>query len=177
MTQASILKSERAISLMKVAGGVLAIAASAQISIPMKPVPITFHTMVLMIIGLTYNPKLSMSTIATYLGLGALGAPVFTSFNAGLPYMMGPTGGYLAGFLFMSAFVPHFRKAYGDSMVATFINCIVAHLIMYILGVLWLGTIIGLEKAFYSGFVVFIPSGLAKMAILTGIVGYIRRAP
>ena len=76
----------------------------------------------------------------------------------------------------MYAFAPYFRLKFGDNTIATFINCLISHVIMYSLGILWLGTIIGFEKAFYSGFVVFIPSGIAKIMILAGTLGYLRKS-
>lgn len=175
MTQAAILRSEKAINIMKVMGGVLAISAAAQMSIPIKPVPITFQSIAIMIIGLTYAPRLAMSTMATYLALAALGVPVLSNFNAGLPYMMGPTGGYFAGFLAAASIMPYFQKYYGSGTISTLCNCLLGNLIIYALGIAWLSQLTGFEKAFYSGFVVFIPTGIAKIVLLTGIMHYIRK--
>lgn len=174
-TQIATFKSEQAINIMKVVGGVLAIAASSQMSIPMKPVPITFQTMVAMIIGLTYSPKLVMSTMATYLSMGAIGLPVFSNLNGGLPYLMGATGGYLVALFVSPAFMAYFQQYFGSNTIKTLCNCLLGSLIIYALGITWLSQFIGLEKAFYSGFVVFIPTGIAKIVLLTVIMRFIKK--
>jgi biotin transport system substrate-specific component len=177
MTQAGVIKSTRALSIMQCVAGVIAMGVAAQISIPMQPVPITFHTVIVMIIGLTYTPALARNTMAAYIATGALGAPVFTNFSSGIPYMMGPTFGYLVGFLAAASIMPYFQKRYGAGTLSTLCNCLLGHTAIYLLGVAWLGQIIGYEKAIYSGFIVFIPGGIAKIFVLVGMMKYIRRGP
>ena len=175
MIEAQVLKSARTLNIIKVLGGACAMAAAAQISIPIKPVVITFHTLIVMIIGLTYAPALARNAMATYLLAGAAGLPLFFGFNGGLPYIMGPTGGYLAGFFAAACVMPYFQQRYGNGTISTACNCLLGSVIIYALGIAWLGQIIGYEKAFYSGFVVFIPTGIAKILLLVGIMRYIRR--
>lgn len=176
MTRQTIeLRSEKSINFIKVAGGALAIAAAAQMSIPMNPVPITFQTIAIMIIGLTYEPRLAMNTMVTYLVAGAAGLPVFSHFSGGLPYMMGPTGGYLVGFFVTPIIMAYFQQSRESSAISTLCNCMLGSLVIYALGVIWLSHFIGFEKAFYSGFVIFIPTGIAKIAALTGIMRFIRK--
>jgi len=176
MTQVAILKSERTVDIIKIFGGVLVMSIAAQVAIPLKPVPIILHTMVLMVIGLTYTPKLAMSTMAAYLLTGAIGIPVFSNFNAGLPYMIGPTGGYLAGFLIAPTIMAYCRQRYPSGTISAICICLLGNLLLYTLGVAWLSYLIGFEKAFYSGFVVFIPSGIAKIAVLVVIMRYLKIA-
>jgi biotin transport system substrate-specific component len=84
-------------SLLQIIFGVLALAASSQLSIPLKPVPITFLTMIVSLIGLIYKPYLAFATVGIYLILGICGLPVFSKYNYGIEYVMGTTGGYLIG--------------------------------------------------------------------------------
>ncbi len=175
MTQTAVLKSERTISIIKVVAGALAMAASAQVAIPLNPVPITFHTVVVMIIGLTYRSDLARYAMSTYILAGAMGVPVFTNFSSGIPYMMGPTGGYLLGFWLAACAMPYFRQVYGSSWLANTTNCIIGHLLIYFFGVAWLSTIIGFDMAFTKGFLIYIPTGIAKIAILVTIMRYIKR--
>lgn len=80
-------------------GGSLFIALAAQIAVPMVPVPMTLQTLAVLIVGLTYGARLGASTLLLYLVEGAAGLPVFANGASGLPYMLGPTGGFLAGFV------------------------------------------------------------------------------
>ncbi|MGL4859067.1 MAG: biotin transporter BioY, partial [Enterobacteriaceae bacterium] len=79
--------------------GVLLLFVMSQISIPLQPVPVTLQTVAVMLIGLTWQRAAAIKTVSVYLLLGAMGMPLFADFSAGYGVFMGPTGGYLAGFL------------------------------------------------------------------------------
>lgn len=168
--QQAIQQNTATISILKVVFGALALWAGAEISIPIKPVPITLHTLVVMIIGLIYTPKLAISTISTYVMAGALGVPVFNNFQSGLPYMMGPTGGYILGLWLCCSLMPYLKN---DTAIRMFVSCLLGQALIYIPGVLWLSSFVGLEAAVYKGFWVYIPSGLIKMAILVSAMHYL----
>jgi len=87
--------------LMVLAGSVF-IAIAAQISVPMFPVPMTLQTLAILMDGMTMGARLGAATLIVYLAEGAMGLPVFANGAAGLPYMMGPTGGFLIGFVMMA---------------------------------------------------------------------------
>ena len=74
--------------------GSLLLATSAQFKIPLSPVPVTGQTLAVLLIGMTYGPRLGGITVAAYLLEGALGLPVFAGGAAGAAVLMGPTGGY-----------------------------------------------------------------------------------
>ena len=157
----------------KVFLGVVAMAAMSNISIPLQPVPITFSTVMIMAIGLTYSRGEAVSTIGSWLALGAMGVPVFTnSFSSGIPYMMGPTGGYLLGFLIAVYAMAYIREKFELSMVY---NCMLGHMLIYIPGVLWLSTLIGMEAAIYKGFIVYIPTGTMKIVALVALMKVVKR--
>ena len=79
--------------------GSLLLAVSAQFKIPLYPVPVTGQTLLVLLIGMTYGPRLGGITMAAYLFEGAIGLPVFAGGAAGMAVLFGPTGGYLFGFL------------------------------------------------------------------------------
>jgi len=82
--------------------GSIALTISAKISIPAVPVPFTLQTLVVLLLGFAYGPTLAGATVGLYLLQGAFGLPVFQGTpekGLGMVYMMGPTGGYLLGFL------------------------------------------------------------------------------
>ena len=84
-------------------GGALALALSAKVQVPFTPVPMTLQTLVVLALGAAYGARLATATIALYLLEGLLGLPVFAGALAGPAYMVGPTGGFLAGFLLAAA--------------------------------------------------------------------------
>ena len=80
-------------------GGALALLLSAKTQVPFYPVPMTLQTLVLLALSAAYGARLAGATLALYLAEGLAGLPVFAGATAGPAYMMGPTGGYLAGYL------------------------------------------------------------------------------
>src|SRR3954453_13846974 len=80
--------------------GSMVLALSAKIQIPFWPVPMTMQSVVVLMLGMAYGSRLALGTLLLYLADGAAGLPVFAGTNAGFAYMIGPTGGYLIGFLF-----------------------------------------------------------------------------
>jgi len=79
--------------------GIFLIFLTSQISIPLEPVPITLQTFGVMLVGLTFPQTAAIKAVSGYLALGALGLPIFASFSGGYHCLLGPTGGYLFGFL------------------------------------------------------------------------------
>jgi Uncharacterized conserved protein len=89
-------------SFMIVMAGSILLAISAKIKIPFYPVPMTMQTFVVLIMGMAFGWKIGVATVSLYLFEGILGLPVFAGTpekGIGLTYMMGPTAGYLVGFL------------------------------------------------------------------------------
>src|SRR4051794_39821492 len=80
-------------------GGSLALAASAQILVPIQPVPMTLQSLVVLLIGAAYGWRLGAATVLLYLAEGLCGMPVFAGFRAGPAVLIGPTGGFLLGFV------------------------------------------------------------------------------
>ena len=122
--------------------GVAAMWISAKVQLGTVPVPITLQVLVTMVIGAAYGPVLGMATIAAYLGLGAEGLPVFAGTpekGIGMAYMMGPTGGYLLGFLLAAGTVGALARAGWDRSVASMAGAMAIGLVvMYVPGVVWL---------------------------------------
>lgn len=156
-------KSSSTVILIAVA--VAALAISAQIKIPFYPVPVTMQTLVVLLVGMSYGLRLGAASLASYLVLGAMGAPVFAS-GAGLAYMVGPTGGYLAGF-FVSAVIMGMLAERGWSQRVFLVAgaMIIGHATIYLMGAGWLSTFIGFEKAVAAGVLPFLYGDLLKLVI------------
>jgi biotin transport system substrate-specific component len=157
--------------------GVGVLAAAAHISIPFWPVPMTMQSGTVLLLGAAYGSGLAEATLLAYLAAGALGLPVFAA-GAGLAYLAGPTAGYLLGFLAAASFMGlcasrgWMRGVIGT--VAAFLGGIV---IIYALGLAWLGVLMGTHKAVALGLVPFLPAEATKvtMAILLFRAGHMIR--
>ena len=157
---------------IKVFLGVVAMAAMSNISIPVHPVSITFGTIMIMAIGLTYTKGEAVATIGSYLIVGAMGAPVFMNFGSTAAHMMGPSGGYLLGYLLAVYAMAYMKEKFAISMIY---NCMLGHMLIYIPGVLWLSTFVGIEAAIYKGFIIYIPTGIVKIGVLVGLMKVMKK--
>ena len=149
--------------------GSLLITLSAKIKIPFYPVPMTMQTFVVLLIGMSFGYKIGLATIGLYLIEGIAGLPVFSNSperGVGLAYFTGPTMGYLIGF-FSACFLASLIKT-DDNYFIIFIKLILSVSTIYILGVLWLGTLIGWDKPIIQlGVVPFLLAEIFKIALLT----------
>lgn len=151
-------------------------ALMAQIFIPLKPVPITLQTVGMLIIGLTYSSRQAFLSLLAYLGLGAVGVPVFQSFSAGPAVLMGPCAGYLFGFLVVVTGMAWLRETLNlKGTFPLFGLAVLGQVVLYIFGVSWLAVTMPLESAISVGVVPFIIPGLAKAMITAGLLGYLKK--
>lgn len=148
-----------------VLAGTMLLALSAKIQIPFYPVPMTMQSLVVMMIGAAYGWKLGGLTILAYLAEGALGLPVFAS-GAGLAYMMGPTGGYLVGFLLAAMATGYLaERGLTHSVPGAIAVLSLGHVINFIPGFAWLAVLIGPELAFAKGVAPFGYATLLKVGL------------
>jgi len=163
-TQSQIIKSLIVIFL-----GSIILAISAKIKIPFYPVPMTMQTFVVLFLGISFGYKIALITVGLYLFEGILGLPVFSNSpekGVGLVYFTGPTMGYLIGF-FTACFLASFVK-FNDNYFIIFIKLILSVSTIYILGVLWLGTLIGWDKPILQlGVLPFLLAETFKIVLLT----------
>lgn len=141
-------------------------AAGAYIRIPIPPVPITLQTLFLFLAMLLLPPRESAYSMVLYLILGIIGLPVFTS-GGGIAAVTGPTGGFLLGML-IAAFIGAFlAKRKHDSVLWNVIVAVIADIIIYIPGILWLmhSTGMTLPAAISGGLIPFIPGDAIKIVI------------
>ena len=150
--------------------GVAILTLASKVQVPFWPVPMTLQTLAVLIIGATGGLRLGVSTVLAWLGLGAIGAPVFAT-GAGLAYMMGPTGGYLAGFLLAAVVVGYLAdKGQGRTILSALAMLLAGEVAIYALGLGWLSALIGTQKAISAGLLPFIPAEILKLALGTAIL-------
>ena len=161
-------KVQRAVryALLALAGSAL-ITLCTQISLPLFPVPMTLQTFAVFLIGLTYGWRLGGITVALYLLEGALGLPVFSGGKGGLLVFMGPTAGYLVGFLLAATACGWFaERGFDRSYFKLLVALLLGNVLLYVPGLLWLGTLIGWDKPVLEyGLYPFISGDLLKIAM------------
>ena len=162
--QTKIIKSLLAIIL-----GSIALTISAKIKIPFYPVPMTMQTFVVLFLGVSLGYKIGLASVGLYLLEGILGLPVFSNSpekGVGLVYFTGPTMGYLFGFLTASYLASKISSK--DSFLLVLGKLIIATSTIYILGLLWLGTLIGWDKPIIAlGAKPFLLAEIFKVVLLT----------
>ena len=146
--------------------GTLVLTVSAKTQIPFWPIPMTMQTFVVLVIGMAYGSRLGAATVALYLLEGALGLPVFAGTpekGVGLAYMMGPTGGYLLGFL-VAAWVCGWlaERGFDRSPLKALVAMSVGHALIFVFGVAWLAQLMSVEKAFMVGVLPFWAATIVK---------------
>lgn len=162
--------------------GSMIVAISAQVSVPMMPVPMTLQTLAVLAVGAAYGARLGAVTLALYALEGAAGLPVFANFQAGLFLPTGEiiaTGGFIIGFIVAAALVGHLvEKGWGANIVKLCGAMLLGAVIIYVPGLIWLvgwlivmkGMVItsAVPVAFSSGVLPFIVGDIVK-AILAAL--------
>ena len=155
--------------------GSIVLAVSAKVKIPFYPVPMTMQTLVVIMIGAAFGWKLGLATVSLYLFEGIIGLPVFSGApekGVGLVYFTGPTMGYLIGFLVAAFFAGKFN--YNKNLITNFLKLTFATSFIYILGMVWLGSLIGWDKPIFKlGAQPFLLAELFKILIATFAINQI----
>ena len=166
-TQSQIIKS-----LLTIFLGSIILAISAKVKIPFYPVPMTMQTFVVLFIGVCFGWKLGGTIITFYLLEGIVGLPVFSGTpekGVGMVYFVGPTMGYLIGFLFAAILSGFFK--YNKNIIFNFLKLILSVSVIYFFGILWLGILIGWDKPIIDlGVKPFLLAELFKIILLSLIV-------
>ena len=168
-----LIKSNQNLKILKIITLVflssIALTISAKLKIPFYPVPMTMQTFVVLFLGISFGYKIGLATVSLYLFEGIIGIPVFSNSpekGVGLVYFTGPTMGYLIGFLTATFLAGYMNLK--TNMFLIFIKLILSVSTIYILGMLWLGNLIGWDKPIMQlGVTPFLLAELFKILILT----------
>ena len=167
------LTGSAANQLLAVLAGIALLTASAHIKIPFYPVHLTMQTLIVLGIGMSYGVRLGGATLLGYLATGFIGLPVFAG-GAGLAYMMGPTGGYLAGFFAAAVVLGALaERGWTRSWATAAAAMLMGNVIIYLLGVGWLTSLIGWDKAVQFGLLPFLYGDALKLIIAALGVPYL----
>ena len=148
--------------------GTILLTISAKVKIPFYPVPMTMQTFVVIILGMCFGYKLGLATVALYLIEGIVGIPVFSNSpekGVGIIYFTGPTMGYLLGFIIAVYMAGKFN--FDKNYLLNFIKIFFSVLPIYVLGLIWLGILIGWDKPIFDlGAKPFLLAELFKIFLL-----------
>ncbi len=153
-------------ALLAILGSAL-VAVCAQVNVPMVPVPMTLQTLAVLAIGGAYGSRLGATTLALYALEGVVGLPVFAQFKAGPAILMGPTGGYIVGFIAAAGLVGFLaERGFDRNVVKMFAAMLLGAAVLYIPGLAWLSTFVGgFARAVELGLIPFIAGDLVKAAL------------
>ena len=157
--------------------GTIILAVSAKVKIPFYPVPMTMQTFVVLLLGISLGWKLGLFTVSLYLIQGIAGLPVFAGTpekGVGIIYFTGPTMGYLIGFLVAVYLAGIFK--YTNSFFKNLIKLIFSVSFIYLLGMIWLGSLIGWDKPIFKlGAQPFLLAELFKILLATFAINQIKK--
>ncbi len=148
------------------------LAISSKFKIPFYPVPMTMQTFVVLLIGVCFGWKLGGTIIIFYLLEGLMGLPVFSGTpekGSGIIYFVGPTMGYLLGFVFAAMICGVFK--FNKNIIFNFFKLFLSVSVIYFFGLIWLGILIGWDKPLFDlGVKPFLLAELFKLSILSVII-------
>ena len=146
-------------------------AVAAKVTVPFFPVPMTLQTLAIFGIAAAYGRNLAVATMVLYLAEGLIGLPVFAGAVAGPAYMMGPTGGYLAGFVIAAMIVGWAAdKGWSRNALKMALAMLIADAVVFGMGFAWLASHIGADKAFAFGVVPFVLGDVVKILLASALV-------
>jgi biotin transport system substrate-specific component len=151
--------------------GTALLTISAKIEVPFYPVPMTMQTLVVLLLGMAFGARLGAATVLLYLAEGAAGLPVFAGTperGIGIAYMVGPTGGYLVGFVLSAAITGWLTERRRD-WPALVLAVTAGTVVVFIPGVIWLAQLIGFEQSIVHGITPFVWGAVLKGAIAVAL--------
>lgn len=153
--------------LISIMTAITCILGPLSIIIPISPVPISFTNLAIYFTAILLGWKKGTISCLVYLFVGFIGVPVFSNFSFGPQKLLGPTGGYLIGFIFMALIAGYFVEKFKGKIYMYVLGMIMGTLITYALGTGWLAyqTSLTFKAALFTGVVPFIPGDIVKIII------------
>jgi len=159
-------------SVLLLAGSLfLALSSQVAVRLPFSPVPITGQTLAVLLIGSTLGARRGAASVLLYLFEGVIGLPVFAGGSLGIARLLGPTGGYLCGFV-AAAYIAGTlaERGWGSRTRSAALAVLLGNATIYVVGLPWLARFVGLGNAFTLGVAPFLPGDLVKMALATSVL-------
>ena len=161
-----------------VAAGAALTAIAAQLAVPLWPVPITGQTLAVILVGLSLGAVRGGLSMVLYAVLGIVGLPVFSDTSSGWNVIVGPTGGYIIGFIFAAILTGWLaQRTWDRKWLSAFVATLAGTVVTFVVGLPWLAAYLGavgapndLQSVLVAGFYPFIIGGLIKAALGAGII-------
>ena len=161
------LLSVKEMAVTAVMTAILCILGPWAIQIPISPVPITLCSMGIYFALYVLDLKLGTLSVLLYVLLGCFGLPVFTNFSGGFGKLLGPTGGYIIGYLFLALICGSFLRKFPENLPMQLLGFVLGTLVLYLFGTLWLGYQLNLTfaAALMAGVIPYIPGDAVKLLL------------
>lgn len=144
--------------------GLFLLTISAQLSVPLQPVPLTFQSAMVVLLGLGMGSRLAMKTVLAYLLLGFAGLPVFSNYTGGLLVLTTPVAGYLLGFFFAAGLAGWLaERGFARNIFTLFVAAVLSASVIFMSGVLVLQAFLGWSKAYQVGVLPFLVTEPIKL--------------
>ncbi len=166
----------RSMTTIALCTAITCILGPLSIPLPFSPVPISFTNLVIYIAAFLCGMKKGTLSYLLYLLIGFVGVPVFSAFTAGPAKLLGPTGGYLIGFIFLAAIVGAASDRFDGRRLPYLLAMLAGTLILYGFGTAWLAYQADMDfiSALFAGVIPYIPADLLKMALALSVAPVIR---
>lgn len=176
LKEAVILKNGDTYQYLLAAIGAAIIAILAQVTIPLPLVPITGQTLAIGLVVTILGMRLGVLSVIVYILIGAVGMPVFSGMSGGLGILVGPTGGYIVGFLPSAIIMGLYMKSFGITVTHAIVANLISMVVTLAFGTVWLKIVADLTwtAAFMGGVAPFIIVGVIK-AVLAAWLGVVVR--
>jgi len=168
-----VLKRSIATDIALVAAGAALTAVAAQLAVPLWPVPITGQTLAVLIVGSSLGAIRGSLSMILYAVLGIVGLPVFSDQAHGLSIVLGPTGGYIIGFIFAAAFTGWLaQRAWDHRILGAIASFLGGTVVTFAIGIPWLAVVLHLSpaQALAAGLYPFVLGGIIKAALAAGFI-------
>lgn len=165
--------------LVLIVSGAALTAVAAQIAVPLWPVPITGQTLAVLLVGASLGALRGALSMVVYAAMGVVGLPVFSDASSGWSVVLGPTGGYILGFILSAALTGWIaQRAWDRKIVAAFLSFTAGTVVTFAVGLPWLAAVLQLDLAqtLASGLLPFIPGGIIKALLAAAILTLTWRA-
>ncbi|WP_433931061.1 biotin transporter BioY [Curtobacterium flaccumfaciens] len=169
----ALLPRTAVVSTALVLGGALLTAGAAQVSVPIWPVPITGQTLAVLLVGSALGARRGALSMLVYALLGVVGLPVFADGSAGVGVLVGPSGGYIVGFVAAAALVGWVAERFGDRPLRNaLLSFALGTVVTFVAGMAWLAVALGLDlqQTLQYGLYPFVLGGVVKTLIGAGVI-------
>lgn len=169
--------SVKQLALIGLMAAVICLLGPLALNIPVSPVPISLGFLAIYLVVSVVGMKLGTASVIIYILLGLAGVPVFTNFTGGPAKLLGPTGGYIIGYIFMALICGFFADKFSKKMPLYFLGMILGTAVCYLFGTVWLGYQMDMTftQALAAGVIPYIPGDLLKLIIAMAVGTQVRK--